>query len=264
MLPLLRSLILVPLLLSPAAHAQISTLFAPTDSMQNPPSIVVGTNQVIELLYFNLASSIGDLLIIRTPDKQRSGANICCDLMQRPIVIAGPASVTLTSRAQSPGHAFITYKISEKDAQLTPSSAVVIPADSTGPVEIVLESSSDLITWSRALPGIYGSSTEKRFFFGFVRSPNDPARGLEYASAHRNVLRAFKPTKSQADWIRYSLHAAARGTRGLPISAPPCHGRVLGTGAMRKTRLRFWDHLSQTVRAGVDSALSVLGIGATV
>lgn len=44
------------------------------------------------------------------------------------------------------------------------TNAVVIPEDSSGPVEIILESSTDLINWTFANPGIYGSTTDKRFF----------------------------------------------------------------------------------------------------
>jgi hypothetical protein len=45
-----------------------------------------------------------------------------------------------------------------------PSNAVVIPADSAGPVQVLLESSVDLITWNSALPGTYGTSSTNRFF----------------------------------------------------------------------------------------------------
>ena len=45
-----------------------------------------------------------------------------------------------------------------------PSNTVVIPTDASGPVEIVMESSKDLVNWTRAEPGTYGSDTPKRFF----------------------------------------------------------------------------------------------------
>ena len=45
-----------------------------------------------------------------------------------------------------------------------PSNAVVIPALAGGDVEIILESSSDLINWVRALPGTYGPAFVRRFF----------------------------------------------------------------------------------------------------
>jgi hypothetical protein len=45
-----------------------------------------------------------------------------------------------------------------------PSTAVVIPSDDKGAVEIIMESSTDLVNWTEALPGTYGTSTAKRFF----------------------------------------------------------------------------------------------------
>ena len=45
-----------------------------------------------------------------------------------------------------------------------PSNTVVIPTDASGPVEIVMESSKDLVNWTRAEPGTYGADTPKRFF----------------------------------------------------------------------------------------------------
>lgn len=47
---------------------------------------------------------------------------------------------------------------------LVPSSVVVIPTEGTGNVEIVLESSVDLVTWTLANPGTYGRGEVKRFF----------------------------------------------------------------------------------------------------
>lgn len=82
---------------------------------------------------------------------------------QGPPIVAGPAAITLTSYNIG-GSLFCTIELVSPSEPLTPSSAVVIPADSGGPVEIILESSTDLITWTAALPGTYGTSTTKRFF----------------------------------------------------------------------------------------------------
>ena len=49
-------------------------------------------------------------------------------------------------------------------ANIIPSSAVVIPSDSSGPVQIILESSEDMVNWNSANPGTYGASTNERFF----------------------------------------------------------------------------------------------------
>jgi hypothetical protein len=81
---------------------------------------------------------------------------------QGPPAVAGPATITLT--AFTGGAAFCTIELVSPSLAFTPSTAVVIPADSGGPVNIILESSVDLITWNAALPGTYGTSTTNRFF----------------------------------------------------------------------------------------------------
>jgi len=40
----------------------------------------------------------------------------------------------------------------------------MIPSDSQGPVDIVLESSTDLVDWVQASPGTYGTSSQLRYF----------------------------------------------------------------------------------------------------
>ena len=81
---------------------------------------------------------------------------------------SGPTSGSI--RGSSDANTTVTYRIIDSVAvgssttNYIPASAVVIPADSTGSVRIILESSVDLITWTEANPGTYGSSTSKRFF----------------------------------------------------------------------------------------------------
>jgi hypothetical protein len=59
----------------------------------------------------------------------------------------------------------LTFTISTPTIQsIIPANAVVIPSDATGPVQIVLESSSDLVNWTSSLPGTYGSTYTNRFF----------------------------------------------------------------------------------------------------
>jgi len=83
-----------------------------------------------------------------------------------PIRVVGPAEIV----SVSPGYGqtyFFTYKKifnASSSSSVIPANAVVIPADSTGSVQIILESSTDLITWTQANPGTYGASTIKRFF----------------------------------------------------------------------------------------------------
>jgi hypothetical protein len=62
----------------------------------------------------------------------------------------------------------LMYDVGESNSQsstnLIPSNAVVIPSDSSGPVQIILESSEDMVNWNSANPGTYGASTNERFF----------------------------------------------------------------------------------------------------
>lgn len=63
--------------------------------------------------------------------------------------------------------AFATYTIitpSTKSITVVPANSVVIPSDATGPVQIELQSSSDLVNWVNSLPGTYGNTYSNRFF----------------------------------------------------------------------------------------------------
>lgn len=75
----------------------------------------------------------------------------------------GPATVTITNSGLQP--CFLTLQTyPDSTAQMTPSTAVVIPNDTNGPVTIILESSTDLVNWTAALPGTYGTTATNRFF----------------------------------------------------------------------------------------------------
>jgi len=78
--------------------------------------------------------------------------------------VAGPAEIQLRFFGETNDKGIATIQIVNTDQSFIPSGAVVIPADSGGPVNIILESSTDLITWTPALAGTYGTSTTNRFF----------------------------------------------------------------------------------------------------
>ncbi|MBB5038283.1 hypothetical protein [Prosthecobacter dejongeii] len=83
------------------------------------------------------------------------------------LVIAGPATLRLKKNSPfSPAAGLVTLGITRAltAENAVPSNAVVIPNDATGQFQVILESSTDMITWTAALPGTYGGSTEKRFF----------------------------------------------------------------------------------------------------
>lgn len=49
-------------------------------------------------------------------------------------------------------------------AELTPTNSIVLPESSTGQFQLILESSTDLITWVATQPGIINAPTSARFF----------------------------------------------------------------------------------------------------
>ena len=86
---------------------------------------------------------------------------------------AGPATVVL-SEYKEPGYGgpqgfLVCYEISENsnlvnnDPKIS-SSSVVVPSNAVGDVDVLLEQSNDMITWTQCLPGTYNASTQKRFF----------------------------------------------------------------------------------------------------
>jgi len=76
-----------------------------------------------------------------------------------------PVRIEVHSNGGQSEKAIVCLKITEvSDTSVIPTNTVVIPADASGPVEIILESSEDLITWTPASSGSYGASTSKRFF----------------------------------------------------------------------------------------------------
>jgi hypothetical protein len=84
-------------------------------------------------------------------------------------VVADPATIQVgvdntNTYYLTPISVYATVQVTDNEPQFSPSTAVVIPSDATGPVQIVLESSPDLVNWTSVLPGTYGSSATNRFF----------------------------------------------------------------------------------------------------
>lgn len=62
------------------------------------------------------------------------------------------------------GQGIVTAQITRNDETIQPSGAILVPADSSGSVQVIMESSTNLIAWSSALPGTYGSTSQNKFF----------------------------------------------------------------------------------------------------
>jgi len=53
---------------------------------------------------------------------------------------------------------------SSSSIQSISNTAIVVPSNAVGDVDVLLEQSNDMITWTQCLPGTYNASTQKRFF----------------------------------------------------------------------------------------------------
>jgi hypothetical protein len=162
-------LILAALLLSGApllANYQTITTDAP-----DPINISIPAGQVLEIVNFTNSGpsgSSGTLDLLFSGITQRVATAVAVGSTStgaRGSTFVGPA--TLQLHAAGGGILCLTHKLFDNSTDIAataPSNSVVIPADAAGPVQIILESSTDLITWTAANPGTYGSSTSKRFF----------------------------------------------------------------------------------------------------
>ncbi len=88
-------------------------------------------------------------------------------LPAQPITVPAGVQIRVYASSTETGSlafAQISIQAIDTGSQYLPINTVVIPTDATGPIQIHLESSTDLINWSSAQPGTYGTSTAKRFF----------------------------------------------------------------------------------------------------
>jgi len=124
----------------------------------------LSTGQVAKLIYANFTSSTyGDVRMrVAVMGVSFSVTDSQINASVRPLAFVGPASINLVADAGGAG--FCAIELSDPSDSFLPSNAVVIPADSGGPVNIILESSADLINWYPSLPGAYGANYTNRFF----------------------------------------------------------------------------------------------------
>lgn len=146
--------------------AEYVTLRQPLDSADSPV-LEVSTNRTAKLIYY--WQDNGSLLRLIFPESGLFSISSREILVNPPLMLKGPAKFQIQGGGASPGRvgAFATFEVitdTPTAGLVTPSTAVVIPEDAAGPVQIILESSADLVTWTSANPGLYGASTSKRFF----------------------------------------------------------------------------------------------------
>lgn len=93
--------------------------------------------------------------------------NVKASLAQIPQIFTGLTSITV---ATNPNPGAVTFQIitpasANVVSNYVPADAIVIPASATGNVQIILESSPDLVNWTAASPGTYGASSATNRFF---------------------------------------------------------------------------------------------------
>ncbi|MEM9479762.1 MAG: hypothetical protein AAGA58_08930 [Verrucomicrobiota bacterium] len=118
-------------------------------------------------------------LSLVVPTQSFGGGNTSAGVPNIPLTMEGPVDFQLGFREGEPGaDAIVQVVMCIRDkvknqcyssggaspGTTIPKCAVVIPSDATGNVEIKLESSIDMVNWTAALPGLYGASTDNRFF----------------------------------------------------------------------------------------------------
>jgi hypothetical protein len=160
----IRLIVVTITFVSISARAQMQTLLVgPTNT--NSAVITVSSNS-----YANVKSIYGDGQLVI--NMQGFGFTLGDADPRNNLCIAGPATIQLRAQCCAYYQSFATIEVIGPVTQSTPSTAVVIPADAGGPVNIILESSTDLLNWSGSLPGTYGTSTTNRFFrVRAVRTP---------------------------------------------------------------------------------------------
>jgi hypothetical protein len=106
---------------------------------------------------------------------QARGVGTSAGFPERTVKFVGPLNLRVQAAEDSHVRYYLYYKIRDNvDTGASQNGqTVVIPEDETGNVEIILESSKDLITWTAANPGIYDAATTEQRFFR-VRAVNRP------------------------------------------------------------------------------------------
>jgi len=154
--------ILLTLAATALSHAEVHTL-KPIQEGGYSQTIHVAADEYFRVLYV-VNAGLGEFLVAFEGESEAVYGT------EDYSAVGGPTKLTLkgplTVRTHGPV-TIATIEVLKSAPASTPqriSNAVVIPSDAAGPVEIILESSQDLISWLPALPGTYGGSTSNRFF----------------------------------------------------------------------------------------------------
>lgn len=141
-----------------------------TSTNSRGTGLPVQPNQIVSLVGYDWVykpalsgdSTNGTVIVMNVPSSVSS---------QLPQIFTGMTNITLVptwNGIQWGGAATFQITTPTSAAVVTnyvPADAIVMPASATGNVQIILESSPDLVNWTAAEPGSYGpSSATNRFF----------------------------------------------------------------------------------------------------
>ena len=164
------------------AQTQIVTLAVPGgsgDSSQNSQtpsaSYAVTTNQVVQIVSITGRSGVGPLTVNLFHSSGISVGTTNLGTYTGLTNISASATYTYSYSGgiyyYSYNPALITFSVTTPSlfsnvvSNYIPADAIVIPASATGNVQIILESSPDLVNWTAANPGTYGASAGTNRFF---------------------------------------------------------------------------------------------------
>jgi len=137
------------------------------DPMINYPAatnFVVEAGIAVEAVRVALPCVLGaDEFTVAFPESPGSTNYVSAGCFDHGEIVVGPALIRMRAPAFCDAW-FYTIRIIRQTDEFTPSTAVVIPADAKGPVNILMESSADHVNWIQALPGTYGTSSQQRYF----------------------------------------------------------------------------------------------------
>jgi len=177
----MKNILCLPIILCLALNAtaqtvQYVTLIANGQIPALYPKCALQTNQVVTIVGYDWVTRPGiigqmangaavsmNLYFIQTLP---SSSSYVLTSSQFPQIITGLTNIQIGGFSNS----WATIKIETPNtatviSNYVPADAIVIPTSATGNVQIILESSADLVNWTGANPGTYGmSSATNRFF----------------------------------------------------------------------------------------------------
>lgn len=139
-------------------------------TLVNDETLTISSNEVAEIIACT-GSSVTHVYMINTNGGVASvtyPAN--GGLAANPIVLSGPRTIRAERVTSSSSAGMLTARVTDSvsyqaaKSGFAPTSTLVIPTEPAGNTQVILESSSDLVNWTAAQPGVYGNGTSNRFF----------------------------------------------------------------------------------------------------